>query len=91
MHHACVTADPLQQGAQEMQTVQFKTLPLGAEFFDYAYSGMWMRKLDEDSARWADGLIGCVAADCLVQITDETARDAQTLAALSDCITRVTL
>lgn len=47
---------------------KFSALPVGAVFFDYAYSGMMMQKLDHESARFEDGLIGLCKADTPVTI-----------------------
>lgn len=46
----------------------FNLLPVGAWFFDFAYSGMMMQKLDQESARFEDGLIGLCKADTPVTI-----------------------
>jgi hypothetical protein len=51
-----------------METKRFEDLPVGAVFFDYAYSGEWMKKLDKESARFPDGLIGLIRWDCPVQV-----------------------
>lgn len=46
----------------------FSTLPVGAVFFDFAYSGMMMQKINHESARFEDGLIGLCKADTPVII-----------------------
>jgi len=46
----------------------FSALPVGTVFFDYAYSGMMMQKLDQESARFEDGLIGLCKAETPVII-----------------------
>lgn len=46
----------------------FSTLPIGAVFFDFAYSGMMMQKIDHESARFEDGLIGLCKADTPVTV-----------------------
>jgi hypothetical protein len=63
-----------------MNTVTFGSLPVGAWFFDHAYSGMWMKKLDdrptdklrwfEPNAQWDDGLCATVEHNCPVKVND---------------------
>ena len=52
----------------EQKQVNFGDLPVGAVFFDYAYSGMWMQKLNHESARFEDGLVGLCKAKTPVMV-----------------------
>jgi hypothetical protein len=63
-----------------MDTVTFGSLPVGAWFLDYAYSDMWMKKIDarpvaelrwyEPNAQWQDGQCATVQHDCPVKVND---------------------
>jgi hypothetical protein len=50
-----------------VKTVKFSEIQIGAWFYDYAYSGDWMCKLDAESARFSDGLVGIVNPACFVK------------------------
>lgn len=48
--------------------VKFSQVLVGQYFFDHSASGMWMRKIDDETARWSDGLIACLDRDTTVYV-----------------------
>lgn len=53
------------------KVMTFAEIPIGTVFLDSVYSGMWMQKIGEDTARFQDGLVGICRPESIVNVPVE--------------------